>query len=301
MVSHNTARGFAKLPNLLTANGILAHLRASAFKVLGAILLATRTKTGTCYPGVKTLARWSGVAEKRISAETDYLEQHRLIHKKRIRMGNNKVRILYRVVYPSDPEYPDYRYGCPICDGVEPRRNRVVRDPVTGRLQGTRPRPESPDRRSPETPDDRSSNMTPDDRRTNQTESDEETPTRRGGGVRVLGTSSPRPAEGRARPANGNSGPSPRVNRPLTSTAAADVRQAKRLESLRTLSQNSTMTTVAKLEFAKKAKYTRAEITQVFGASMTDMDGDAISSTPPGSPISSGAIAGSSAAAGGVA
>ena len=61
------APGFAKLPNALVARGILAHIRAPALKVYLAILHAARSKTHTCWPGVKTLARWSGIAEGKVS------------------------------------------------------------------------------------------------------------------------------------------------------------------------------------------------------------------------------------------
>ncbi len=301
MVSPRTSRGFGKLANLLVANDILAHLRATAFKVFGAILLATRTKTGSCWPGVKTLARWSGIAENRISMETEYLEAHGLIRKKRMRMGNNKQRIIYHVVYPSDPEYPDFRNGCSICDEGAHRRTRVVRDPVTGRLQGTRPRPESPDHRSPESPEDRSPHMTPDDRNSNQTESDEKTSSRRGGGVGKPATSSSRAPRGGGIPANGNTGLSPWERRPKTPAEAATDQQTKQLAALRKLAQNPTMTTEAKLELAKKGRYSQAMVTEVFGESTTGMAGSTVPASPTDSPMPSDALAESGSAEGGVA
>jgi hypothetical protein len=189
--------GFAKLPNELVTRGILAHLRPCAVKVYLAILLAARSGTLTCFPGVKTLARWSGVPRGKVPEETDYLERHKLIEKGWLQLGG-KPRRKYRVIQVGDPMFPDYRESCRACKSTEHRKSCEVRDPITGRLFGKRSQPKSPDHRDAHSPDHRDSHMITDHRETNQTEADEKVRSRRGGGVGepdgALRSASPRDA-----------------------------------------------------------------------------------------------------------
>lgn len=176
------AKNFAMLPNALIERGILAHLRGSAIKVYQAILHAVRRNRMTCWPGVETLARWSGVPQSKVSEQTDYLERHRLIVKKWVQIGG-KPRRMYRVVEPTDPMFPDYRESCAVCMSTDHRGSCVLRDSTTGRLLGKRPRAQSPDHRDAHSSDHRDSSMITDHRGTKQTEADEKIGSRRGGGV----------------------------------------------------------------------------------------------------------------------
>lgn len=176
------AGGFAKLPNALVERGILAHIRPQAVKVYQAILHAARSKTATCWPGVKTLARWSGVPRGKVPGETAYLERHRLISKGWVKIKGNPRRT-YRVTQPTDPMYPDYRESCSLCMITDHRESCLVRDKKTGRLLGKRRRVKSPDHRDPGITDLRDSPMITDDWDTKQIEADEKIGSRRGGGV----------------------------------------------------------------------------------------------------------------------
>ena len=183
--------GFAKLPNALVERGILAHLRPEALKVYLAILLAAReAKRFTCFPSVKTLARWSGVSRGKVPEATDYLERHKLIEKRWLKLGGNPRRV-YRVIQPTDPMYPDHRESCVACMSTDHRESCVVRDPLTGRLQGRRSKTTDPpppsrntDHRDSENTDHRDSYMSTDHRDTNQTEADEKVLSIRGGGCK---------------------------------------------------------------------------------------------------------------------
>lgn len=125
--------GFAKLPNALVELGYLAHLRPQALKVYLALLLATRTKTGTCFPSGPTITRWSGVAKP--SGELTYLERHGLIQRDWIQIGG-KPRRPYRV---QDPHMlPDVRQSCAVCMLAGRRVTCLNRDPETGRILGRR-------------------------------------------------------------------------------------------------------------------------------------------------------------------
>ncbi len=174
--------GFAKLPNELNTHGIIAHLPGPALKVYLALVLACRRPSHSCFPSVATLARWSGVARNRVSAETEYLARHRLIVKEWFTIGGTPRR-RYRVIQPSDPMFPDYRNSCTVCMNADDRNSCVLRDPVTGRLLGKRPRGQTAEDRDPQTSDHRDSSMTSDGRGPSQTEPDEKKRSRRGGGM----------------------------------------------------------------------------------------------------------------------
>jgi hypothetical protein len=173
--------GFAMLSNRFITNAVLAHLRADAVKVYLALLLAARSKRLICWPTLETLARWSGVPESKVSEETEYLAQHRLIVKNWIQIGG-KPRMSYRIVSPETDMFPDLRGSCTVCMNTDHRGSCVLRDPKTGRLLGRRPRPGSTDHREPGIPDHRDSHMITDHRGTKQTEADEKIGSRRGGG-----------------------------------------------------------------------------------------------------------------------
>lgn len=170
--------GFGKLPNAIVGRGILAHLPEKALKLYLAILLATR-EGGYCFPSVKTLSRWSGVARGQVSEWTKFLERHRLIVKDWIQVGG-KPRRVYRIVPPTDPMFPDYRESCAVCMFPDRRESCVKRDPKTGRLQGKRAAAGNPDHRDAHIPDHRDSPMFPDHRGPKQTEADEQERSRRG-------------------------------------------------------------------------------------------------------------------------
>jgi|GEM_PF-2211225 hypothetical protein len=161
--------GFAMLSNRFITNAVLAHLRADAVKVYLALLLAARNKTRTCWPGVKTLARWSGVPRGKVSKETEYLARHRLIVKDWIQISG-KPRMSYHIVSPEGDMFPDLRGSCAVCMNTDHRGSCVLQDPKTGRLLGRRPRPGSTDHRDSHSTDHRDSHMFPDNRGSNHTE-----------------------------------------------------------------------------------------------------------------------------------
>ena len=172
--------GFAKLPNALVSYGILAHLRPSAVKVYLAILLSARNRTGTCWPSLKTLARWSGIPRSKMPAEARYLEGHGLIKRKPMQIGGSR-RVCYRLLPPD--MWPDVRDSCSLCMSTDVRDSCVIRDPATGRLLGKRRGAGRSDHRNHGRSDHRDSHMVTDDRTSNQTEADEKKRSRRGGGV----------------------------------------------------------------------------------------------------------------------
>jgi len=122
--------GFGKLPNRLVETGLLAHLPNAALRILLAILLAIRNKTGTCWPSHDTLQRWAGVNKNAIAPGVRVLEAHRMIATKAIQIGG-RPRRLYELLPPAT--WPDVTRGCRVC-GAEAR---VLRDEETGRIVGT--------------------------------------------------------------------------------------------------------------------------------------------------------------------
>jgi hypothetical protein len=257
------AGGFAKLPNAMVARGILAHLRPRALKVYLAILHADRSRTHTCWPGVKTLARWSGVPRSKVSGETAYLERHQLIEKNWIQIGG-KPRRTYHVLQPSDPTYPDYRESCSVCTNTDHRGSCAVQDPVTGHLRGKVPRARRSDHRNPSITDYRNSHMPADYRDTKQTEADEKVRSRRGGGAGE--------PEGDARFASPREAASlaslPPVGKPSGEPKAAskETAEARLVEIRRMLKTFSSDRRFTK-SIALRAGYTETEIQEALGNS----------------------------------
>lgn len=252
--------GFAKLPNTLVERGILAHLRPEALKVYLAILLAAReARRFTCFPSVKTLARWSGVPRGKVAELTDYLEQHKLIVKGWLKLGG-KPRRTYRMIQPTDPMYPDHRDSCVACMNTDHRDSCVVRDPLTGRLQGRRSKTGNTDHRDSGNTDHRDSCMNTDHRDTNQTEEDEKVLSRRGGGCKgepdgALRSATPLDAASLRAPAL--------VVNPAGERKAAWERKngnGTRAEAIRTLLATFSGDKQMTATFARKAGYTDPEI-----------------------------------------
>lgn len=268
-------RGFAKLPNYLVAWGILAHLRPVAVKVYLALLHAARSGTMSCFPSIDTLARWSGVPAKRVSAETAYLERHGMIRKGWIRRRTGGTPRLYHVLGPADPEFPrDLRSGCGVCRKVP--CGEVVRDPVSGRLRGKRAAapgtvPEyspgalvgrrdsadtRPERRGVAPSDSRLAPSMPDPSEPKHSEADEKVLSTRGGGVGEPGGAlrSAPPLEAaplRAPELSGCGQGVARIPPP-----------SDRAEQLRTLFAGGQADLESCLKIARKARYTEAEITE---------------------------------------
>jgi hypothetical protein len=239
--------GFAKLYNAFNERGILAHIRPTAWKVLCALLSATRTRTGTCYPTVETLSRWSGISKNRISAETEYLARHSLIRKENFQL-HGKPRILYWVSEPWFQNFPDFTSGCKVCAATS-GKSAYIRDPVTGKLAGRTRTATIPDVREPRLPDDREPHMNTDYRGTNQKEPDEENPSRRE----------------TARQPNGESRI---VHAPSLLAASPNHRsRADRLQQLSTLLSEGGHDLPDRIMLARKAGYTVQEVTNALGGS----------------------------------
>ncbi len=258
---NEAAAGFGKVSNAIVRRGILAHMRAPAVKIYLAILLAARSDRQTCWPTVKTLARWSGVPEKKVSEETDYLERHKVIVKRWIQIGG-KPRRIYHVVRPDDSMFPDLRGPCAECMNTDHQGSCVLRDPATGRLLGRRARPKSPDHRDPGITDHRDSHMITDHRETKQTEADEKVGSRRGGGVGELDNdarfASPLEAAPLASPALGGE--------PTGEAIAASKGTAEtRLQAIRTLLKTLSGDRRLARTFALKAGYSESEIAEGLG------------------------------------
>jgi len=254
----STGDGFAMLSNRLITNGVLAHLRGSAVKVYQAILHGVRRERLTCWPGVKTLARWSGIPRNKIPEETAYLERHNLIVKKWIQIAG-KPRRAYQVVQPDDPMFPDLRESCALCMSTDHRKSCVIRDPKTGRLLGRRRQPKIPDHRDAHSSDHRDRYMITDHRGTKQKEADEKIGSRRGGGVGGPGgdarLASPREAASLASPDPGGE------SAEKAKTASKGTAE-RRLAAIRTLVKTFSGDRSLVEVFARKSGYSEEEISR---------------------------------------
>jgi hypothetical protein len=262
--------GFAKLPNALNERGILAHLEPKALKVYLAILLASRSRTFSCFPCVETLARWSGVPRGQISEATDYLERHKLIVKGWLKVRGNPRRA-YRVIQPTDPMYPDHRESCVACMSTDHRESCVVRDPLTGRLQGRRCKTASTPLQSVNTDHRDSGNtyhrdscMSTDHRDTNQTEADEKVLNTREGGCR--GEEQDAAARFASPSATASVAASTVKAEPAgEQKAALEGKNGTRAENVRTLLEAFSGDRKRTASFARKAGYSEPEIAAALG------------------------------------
>ena len=163
--------GYAELSNRLISLGILAHLRPKALKLYLALLHAARKSTRSCWPGLKTLSRWTGISRGQISAELGYLAGHGLILREWIQIGG-KPRRLYRIVPPD--MFTDVRDSCAYCMRPDHRDACVLRDPATGRLLGKVAKARVTDHRDSHVTDHRDRDMSPDHRDTKHSGSSRE-------------------------------------------------------------------------------------------------------------------------------
>ena len=162
--------GYAKLSNCIRDRGILAHLPGDALKVYIALLLAGRRDTGTCFPTIKTLCRWTGLSRQRVSKAMAFLMSHKLVDRFKRTMGG-KPRRMYLVAPPD--MMPDHRATCEVCNKKPDHRATCIRDERTGRLIGKSKREVVTDHRYiHKKPDHRYIHKKPDHRATNHSEPD---------------------------------------------------------------------------------------------------------------------------------
>lgn len=186
--------GYAQLWNALIARGVIAHLPGPVLKVYLSLLCAARNTRLTCWPGLPTLARWSGTPRSRVSQATTVLERHGLLVKEWIQLKAKPHR-LYRLTSPTDSMFPDLRDSCAVCP--HDVRSSVIRDAKTGRVLGKRPvhGPASPIIGTPAAPIIGNPPCLPTIGTQKQTEADEEIGSRREG----LQTDGARQVQGPAR------------------------------------------------------------------------------------------------------